>query len=89
MRAAGRIRARAHGLRGWRFHRDEVLRLVRSRAAGEALEGAYGDGPAPVDRALALLDALTAAERDRVAYEIARRRLEQPGGVAVAPGGRR
>jgi hypothetical protein len=79
MRAAGRIRARAHGLRSWRFHRDEALRLVRSRALGESLDGAYGEGPAPVDRALHLLDALTPAERDRVAYEIARRRLEQPG----------
>jgi excisionase family DNA binding protein len=92
MRAAGRIRARAHGLRSWRFHRDEVLRLVRSRAVGEELAGAYGEGPAPVDRALHLLDALTPVERDRVGYEIARRRLETPssgGGLAVVRGGRR
>lgn len=77
MRALGRLRARAHGERAWRFHRDEVLRFVRGTAgtppAGPAREL---DGAPPMARALALLDALTPAEQRVLGLEAARRACE-------------
>lgn len=73
MRAAGLLPARPHGVRSWRYHREEILRLVR---AGEVLpDGAppsAQDARSALQRALGLLDGLAPAELEQVASEALR-----------------
>jgi excisionase family DNA binding protein len=59
MARAGLLPARPHGLHGWRFHRDDVLRLLRS-------QGAAAEAPAPlatVDELLVAASRLRPEER--------------------------
>ena len=73
MARAGVLPARPHGLHGWRFHRDDVLRLMRSQGAPAPAPAAQE--PRPLERILALLDALTEDELFRVCQEAGRRGL--------------
>ena len=62
MARAGILPARPHGLHGWRFHRDDVLRLLRSQGAPVPVPR-----PATVDELLAAAGRLSPTERLRLA----------------------
>lgn len=70
MARAGILPARPHGLHGWRFHRDDVLRLLRAQGS---VPPAPRPEPGPLARVLGLLDDLSGAELLAVIETAARR----------------